>query len=461
MSYKEKLKELDAIKATIDNQGKLSEELLKKINYRFRLDWNYYSNNMEGNTLTMRETRTIMVDIITINDKPIKDVMEMRGHDNAITEIMKIGRGELNISESRIRELHKAIMHEENKQEALKIGVWKKVDNYVLNYQDERHDFLPHQEVPEAIHNLINWYSAEKEKIEAKKKDALHPVIHALEFHIRYLSIHPFYDGNGRTARILMNLMLIAHGYPPLIIKTEDKNTYYKYLSDIQTYGGDSELYYEHMIGLLKRSLLLVSDAIDGKDISQPTDIDKKLELLEKELEAVDANQELQKSFGEEVLLEIFDTWFTTLAEKTIPAIQKFNKFFTDNEHAVRVYHHVNFSDETADVVLGKIKKGLDQEANRINFHNFEIQIYGNYRNFKKGGLKTFSCNYQIQIKFENTKYQVFVDQFDALGKDPKLMYENLLHIPLSNNQMDTIVSSLSDAIYDHIDYATKEAGLR
>jgi len=232
-------------------------------------------------------------------------------------------------------------------------------------------------------------------------------------------------------------------------------------LSDIQTYGGDSELYYEQMIELVKRSLLLVNDAMNGKDISQPTDIDKKLELLEKELEAVDADQELQKSFGKEVLFEIFETWFTDLAKRAIPAIQKFNRFFTDNEHAARVYYHVSFSDENADEVLGKIKKGLDQNADGINFHSLEIGINGNYRNFKKGGLKTFSCNYGIHIKFEDTKYQVLVDQFDALGKESKLMYTNLLHIPLTDAEIDILVTSLTDAIYDHIDHSTKEAGLR
>src|SRR3984957_21272437 len=97
MELKELLTRIDELQAQIQAKGKLDDETLKKINYKFRLDWNYNSNVMEGNSLTRSETRSVMIDNITIEGKPLKDVLEMRGHDNVVTEILQIGKGEMNL----------------------------------------------------------------------------------------------------------------------------------------------------------------------------------------------------------------------------------------------------------------------------------------------------------------------------------------------------------------------------
>src|SRR6266700_3065653 len=103
MSFTEKIKQIDQTEQVIQKHGTLSTEVFNKINYKFRLEWNFNSNSIEGNTLTRRETRTIMVGNVTVEGKPIKDVLEMKQHDDLITSIIKMGKGELNISEKRIR----------------------------------------------------------------------------------------------------------------------------------------------------------------------------------------------------------------------------------------------------------------------------------------------------------------------------------------------------------------------
>lgn len=120
-------------------------------------------------------------------------------------------------------------------------------------------------EVPEKMHDLVNWINSEKEKILRTAKNAFHPVILALKFHLDYVKIHPFYDGNGRTGRILSNLVLISYGYPPFYIQENERNTYYQYLTDIQSYGGEPDLFYEFMAGLIVRSLQFTLDVIEGK----------------------------------------------------------------------------------------------------------------------------------------------------------------------------------------------------
>ncbi|MBC7390495.1 MAG: Fic family protein, partial [Opitutaceae bacterium] len=215
MSLSLYLQKIEQQQLQIGAEERFSEEVLKRVNYKFRLDWNFYSNAMEGNTLTEKETRSVMINNITLEGKPLKDVLEMKGHDEVITEILKIGKSEIRLSEKRIKEIHKAIMREDDPEQQKKIGIWKKENNYLYNYQNERFDFLPVDEVPEAMHNLHNWINAELDKVYNGKISQLEAVVLAFEFHIRYIAIHPFYDGNGRTARIFMNLLLISLGFPP------------------------------------------------------------------------------------------------------------------------------------------------------------------------------------------------------------------------------------------------------
>ena len=280
MTYLDKLRQIDEIQADILERGVIATELLNKINYKLRLEWNYTSNSMEGNSLTKRETRTVMVNAIEVNGKPIKDITEIKNHDKVISTIMKIGKGELNISESRVKEIHKGIMYEDDPEKEKYIGQWKNTDNYMINFQGERYDFAPHAEVKERMHDLINWTNTEKEKIQQAKKDAIHPVLLAFRFHLDYLAIHPFYDGNGRTARILTNLILISYGYPPLYVNESEKQNYHRYLTDIQSYGGEPDLFYEFMADLLLRSMRIITDAIEGKNIEEEDDFIKEIQLL-------------------------------------------------------------------------------------------------------------------------------------------------------------------------------------
>ena len=149
MSFEEKLGIIDEMNKQIAAHGPLDADMQKRINYKFRLEWNYNSNIMEGNSLSKQETRSVMVGNITVGGKPLKDVLEMKGHDEVVKDIIKMGSGELNISEARIKEIHKGIMYEEAPEDQKKIGVWKTQNNYLYNYKKERVDFAPFSEVPE------------------------------------------------------------------------------------------------------------------------------------------------------------------------------------------------------------------------------------------------------------------------------------------------------------------------
>lgn len=272
MSFKEKLAQIDDLQLQINSQGKLRDDVLKKINYKFRLEWNYTSNSMEGNSLTRSETRSVMIGNITVNSKPLKDVLEVKGHDDVITAILKVGKGDLNISEKRIKDFHAGIMYEEDPAKKQMIGRWKNDNNYLYNYKNERFDFVSPADVPERMHELVNWVNGQKDKLSRNAPDALHPIEIALRFNLDFITIHPFYDGNGRTSRILTNLILISYGYPPLYIKENERAPYYQYLADIQGYGGEPDVFYEYTGNLIIRSQQLMLSAIEGKDIADIKD---------------------------------------------------------------------------------------------------------------------------------------------------------------------------------------------
>lgn len=465
MSYSEKRKQADLLQQKISAHGELSAEVKKKINYKFRLDWNYYSNSMEGNTLTMDETRSVMVGNLTVGGKPIKDVLEMKGHDEVVNEILKIGKGDLRLSETRIKEIHKGIMHEEDESKRHKIGAWKTEPNYIYNYKNERFDFVQPAEVPERMHNLLNKTNAAIDAIRADKKDAPHPLDVALEFHLEYVVIHPFYDGNGRTARILTNLLLISFGYPPFWVKTNERSIYNQYIGDIQGYGGNPDLFYEFATSMILRSQQLVLDAIEGKDIEEPDDMEKKLALLEKELEAIDPNEEIKKHFDKDTFVEIFNSWGVELLSKVIPAIQKFNRLFTGMRHWISIQNglgSIQFIDEPAPEIIDKLVKDFLRSATNASYHDVKLVITAFYGTFKKGGLNTFGCTYGLEVRFDHIKYEVWVDNFSETNqRNQEMKYQRLLHKPLTEIEITKLAKHLEETIYQHIDFHTKKSGLR
>ncbi|MDP5172055.1 MAG: Fic family protein [Bacteroidia bacterium] len=330
------LQSIDNRQQQIASHGDWDETLRKKVAYKFRLDWNYYSQSIEGGTLTRRETRTIMVGQVNVQGKPLKDVLEMTQHDEVIREIMAIGKGQKRLSEARIKQIHAAIMHEEDPEKRKLLGQWKTQPNEICNHKGEKREFTPPADVPDAIHDLLNRTNANWDKLDRSDKDARHPVLMALDFHLEFLSIHPFYDGNGRTARILLNLILIAFGYPAIIVKNEDKEAYGRYIAEIQGYGAGRELYDEFMSGLLIRSQELVLQALAGEDIEEPDDLDKEIELFQKQQEAkvrggelVVYSHELFKTVTKDIILPF-------LEDLRIKA-QKFDSLFLGKEETLEL----------------------------------------------------------------------------------------------------------------------------
>ncbi|MEZ5059240.1 MAG: Fic family protein [Saprospiraceae bacterium] len=220
------------LKKELDLLRPLKKEDELRIMQKFRLDWNFHSNNLEGNTLTYGETKALILFGITAQGKPLKDHFEITGHDEAVKWVSELVDQERPLTENFIRELHKLILKESYEVDAItpdgqptkkkvNLGSFKTSPNHVKTKTGEIFRFSTPEETPALMTDLINWY---REKNQEKDKN---PILIAAEFHYKYIRIHPFDDGNGRTARILMNFILMQNGYPPVIIKTEDKENYF------------------------------------------------------------------------------------------------------------------------------------------------------------------------------------------------------------------------------------------
>ena len=379
MSLNQLLQQIDENQAKITANGKFDDAILKKINYKFRLDWNYYSNRMEGGTLTREETRSVMVGNISVEGKPIKDVMEMNGHDKVVLEILKIGKAEQRLSESRIKEIHKAIMHEENSEKANEIGQWKKSPNEVINYKNEKIVFAPPSEVANRIHSILDLLNTQLDSFLNNKKEKRHPLLITSDFHLNFISVHPFYDGNGRTTRIFTNLILIACGLPVVIIKDDQKDRYYRCLADIQAYSGNPELFYSFIAERIIESQNIILNAIAGKEIEEIDDLDKRIALLEKKVSTDDKVKERRSAKSISAVLSKFAF---PLFEQMQLKCEKLNGLFFENSN---IGAYTDESNRIYEV------KNRDQSWEEIKQNWLENKFL-----FEKGNMKSFQFEYML-----------------------------------------------------------------
>lgn len=203
----------------LDDLRPLPQSALKKIQDHFRIEMTYNSNAIEGNSLTLKETFLVINEGITVKGKPLKDHLEARDHYltlNYLYDLVENGKHHT-ISEHLIRSMHQLIMQETDKEWA---GVYRNA-NVIISGAD----YIPPDalEVAHKMKELIDWIKG--------NKGNLHIIELAALLHHKLVYIHPFFDSNGRTSRIIMNLLLMQYGFPLVIILKNDRKKYYNVLS--------------------------------------------------------------------------------------------------------------------------------------------------------------------------------------------------------------------------------------
>ena len=193
----------DEYKAKINALRPLSNEALAQVKEYYKIGLTYASNALEGNTLSLVETKVVLEDGITIGGKPLKDHYETVGHAKAFDEIIKVSQNKT-FTEADIKLLHKLFYEKIDNEKAGKY----RTSQVIITGSDVE---LPKpEELDEKMHEFILQLP--------KLKAELHPVEYAAMVHIIFVNIHPFADGNGRVARLLMNLALLQSGYNIVVI---------------------------------------------------------------------------------------------------------------------------------------------------------------------------------------------------------------------------------------------------
>lgn len=189
------------------------------------IEYTHESNKIEGNTLTLRETAIVIEKGLTIGGKPLNDHLEAINHAQAIDYIKDLAKATNTITERDILQIHALILQGIDRENA---GRYRSVP---LMISGSKHTPPPPYVVPEKMQEMIRFYD--------ENRETLHPVELASEMHERLVYIHPFADGNGRTARLLMNLILLQNGYPIAILKgdTENRLKYYEALETASITG--------------------------------------------------------------------------------------------------------------------------------------------------------------------------------------------------------------------------------
>ena len=213
---------IDDLKAKLDQHRPLSAAIVKNLHEDLILRWTYHSNAIEGNTLTLLETKVVL-EGITVGGKALREHFEAINHRDAILYVEDIIKKQEPFSEWQIRNIHQLILKNIDDENA---GRYRQQNVLISGATTNPPD---HTLLNDKMAQFIDWYN--------RDAHTLHPIERAAKVHADFVGIHPFIDGNGRTSRLLMNLELMKAGYPPSVITVENRLAYYEALDQWMAYG--------------------------------------------------------------------------------------------------------------------------------------------------------------------------------------------------------------------------------
>ncbi len=244
---------LDRKKALLDARRPLPPDVAGRLKEYFDIEWTHHSTAIEGNTLTLQETMVVLKHGITIGGKSLREHLEVADHKKAIDFTESLAQVRRPLTEEDVKEIHRLVLAGIADATA---GRYRPVQVRIGGSQ-----FVPPPpgEVPRRMKQLVAW-------LDVAEVPDLHPVFVAAKAHLELVTIHPFVDGNGRTARLLQNLLLVRRGFPPAVIRVEERAEYYRALEQAQM-GGSEEDFIHLVARAVDRSLgvyLEAAGVVDG-----------------------------------------------------------------------------------------------------------------------------------------------------------------------------------------------------
>lgn len=252
--FSDHLSRIEAKKVRLDDARPLSPVILERLTDDLSLEWTHHSTSIEGNTLSLNETVIVIREGLTIGGKSLREHFEIHNHHKAIHFIEEMVEKENLITSAQVLDIHGIVMGNISDSFAgrLRNGQVRIVGA----------DMIPPnaRKVPDQLDRLLDYVNTNPYQY--------HPIFISAFLHYEFVRIHPFFDGNGRTARLLMNLLLMKNGYPPAIILRQDRKKYMAALRKVN--HGD---YYSFILLILQaaeRSLILYLNALPDQDNYMP-----------------------------------------------------------------------------------------------------------------------------------------------------------------------------------------------
>lgn len=227
------ISEIDKLKKKLDKLRPIPFDQLQNLEHYFKVEYTFESNRIEGNTLTLQETALVVEKGMTVNGKSMREHLEAINHAGAVDFIMEVVKNKEVLSERLIKDIHAIVLQGIDKNNA---GAYRKVD---VRISGSKHMPPSNYRLPELMQEYMVFYKKNHKK--------MHPVLLAADLHEKLVTIHPFIDGNGRTSRLIMNLVLLQHGFPIAKISGAQASrlSYYNALEKVQV---DSDITAFHLL---------------------------------------------------------------------------------------------------------------------------------------------------------------------------------------------------------------------
>ena len=440
------IEKLNDEKRQLDAIRPLSEEVEGRVMQKIRLEWNYHSNAIEGNKLTFGETYSFLMYGLTAKGKPLKDHLDIKGHNEAINFLMSIVKDDRDLTETEIRELHKMVLVEPYQSPAITfdgqktsktilIGEYKKQPNHVKTPTGEIHYYATPENVPVLMSELVGWYN------EARTNKNIHPSVLAAFFHHRFVAIHPFDDGNGRIARILMNLILMQKSYPPAVVKLKERTDYYAVL------GQADKNEYVPLIEFIAES---VSDSINiylkaakGESIEDDTDLDKEIALFK-----IGLGKEYSRKTPD-VITKVLNNFILKFNDFINKKLKQFDELFTGHDSCFGQLEIVNKNKKRTFNIQ---KQTIEQIYSLAKSNNLDhLYIFHDFFKFKKTP-KIFDFKIKIRFDFYENKLNIsndlntlFIKYYDEISE----MSDREIH-EIANKLVKEVLENLKKAIAEN-----------
>ena len=322
----------------------LKEEDQRRLDQKFMLEFNYNSNHLEGNTLTYGQTEFLLMFGKVVDAANMKDLEDMKASNVGLKMVkLEAEDKERPLSEAFIRTLHHTLLREDYEERreypdgtvrtyTVHAGIYKTRPNSVKTVTGEVFEYASPEETPALMTDLVQWYNEEEQK------QQLSPIELATLFHYRYIRIHPFEDGNGRVSRLLVNYILHRHGYPMIVVKSDDKTNYLTALNrcdltvgPIPADGAHATIdqvrpFVEYLSNCLERALQVSIKAAKGESIAEENDFEKQLKIIERSARKQIPDDSHVVTPQDKI--DVFNKFHRPMTERLISALMPASAFF-------------------------------------------------------------------------------------------------------------------------------------